>query len=265
MSPERIAAAAERLYLAHKRGERFAPLPADLAPQTAEDAYAIQDEFVALRAEKLGPIVGYKISLASAKMRRMVGIDVPQSGVLLEAGLYRTPARIRAADYVRPLVEFEIAVEMAEDLPAADAPFSREQMMRAIGAVMPAIEIVDDRGADHTALAKRPFDLVADNGWNEGAVLGYPIDDWRRVDFGHARGVARINGKTVGEGIGAETMGHPFEAAAWIANHLAAHERGLMRTQVVITGSLITSKAVQAGDLVQFTLEGVGDVELRVD
>lgn len=265
MSPERIAAAAERLHLAHERRERFAPLPEELAPRSVEEAYAIQDEFVALRADELGPIVGYKISLASTKMRRMVGIDVPQSGVLLEAVLYRTPARVRAADFLHPLVEFEIAVEMAEDLPVADAPFSRERVTSAIWAVMPAIEIVDDRGADHAQLVKRPFELVADNGWNEGVVLGYPINEWQRIDLAKVRGMARINGKAVGEGLGADTMGHPVDAAAWLANHLAAHSRGLMRTQVVITGSLITSKAVQAGDLVQFELEGLGEVELRVD
>jgi hypothetical protein len=33
----------------------------------------------------------------------------------------------------------------------------------------------------------------------------------------------------------------------------------------VITGSIITSKNVKAGDLVRYAVEGLGEVELRVD
>jgi 2-keto-4-pentenoate hydratase len=60
-------------------------------------------------------------------------------------------------------------------------------------------------------------------------------------------------------------MGHPFNALAWIAEHLAAHGRGLLRGDVVITGSIITSKNVAAADLVKFSVTGLGEVELRVD
>jgi hypothetical protein len=34
---------------------------------------------------------------------------------------------------------------------------------------------------------------------------------------------------------------------------------------VVITGSMITSKAVKAGDVVRFSVEKLGEAELRVD
>src|SRR6185295_13310471 len=132
--------AAARLFEAHLRRERFAPLPEGLAPRNAEDAYAIQDAFVALRAAKLGPLAGYKIALSSPEMRRFVGVDTPQAGVILRSQVRRTPARIRASDYVRLLVEFEIGVEIGEDLPVADAPFGRERIMQAVGAVMTAIE-----------------------------------------------------------------------------------------------------------------------------
>ncbi|MND01187.1 2-hydroxyhexa-2,4-dienoate hydratase [compost metagenome] len=60
-------------------------------------------------------------------------------------------------------------------------------------------------------------------------------------------------------------MGHPFDSVAWVANLLASHGRGLLRGDVVITGSLVTSKNVAPGDLVTFTLEGLGSVELRIE
>jgi 2-keto-4-pentenoate hydratase len=184
---------------------------------------------------------------------------------MLHSTLRRSPARVRAADYVGLIVEFEIAVEMAEDLPAADAPFSRERVAQAVGAVMPALELADDRNADYGELPKHPFDLIADNTWNEGAVLGYPISEWRELDLASVRGRAFINGEAVGEGVGGDAMGHPLDSVAWIADHLAAHSRGLLRGDIVITGSIITSKNVNPGDLVQFSVEGLGAVELRVD
>ena len=258
-------AAARHLFDAHRRRERFAPLPAELAPSTSEEAYAIQDGFVARRAEELGAIAGYKIALSSAEMQRFVGVNEPQAGVMLQSTLRHTPARVHAADYVHLIVEFEIAVRVAADLPAADAPYSRAQVAECVGAVMPAIEIADDRNADYSQLARHPLELIADNGWNEGAVLGVPLEDWRSLDLGAVLGVATINGKKVGEGVGAAALGHPLDAVAWIANHLAAHGRGLVFRDVVITGSIITTKTVQPGDLVRFEVEQLGSVELRVD
>jgi len=96
-------------------------------------------------------------------------------------------------------------------------------------------------------------------------VLGAPVADWKGLDLASLRGVATINGKPVGEGVGAAAMGHPLDAVAWVANHLAAHGRGLVFRDVVITGSMITSKFVQPGDVVRFSVEGLGEVELRVD
>ena len=96
-------------------------------------------------------------------------------------------------------------------------------------------------------------------------MLGVPLEDWHSVDLAAVRGVARINGRVVGEGQGDAAMGHPLEALAWVANHLAAHGRGLVFRDVVITGSMITTKTVQAGDLVKFEVDRLGPVELRVD
>jgi len=259
------ALAAKHLLDAHERRERFVPLPERIAPRTPAEAYAIQDAFVALRAAKLGAIAGYKIALTSAEMRRFVGVDTPQAGMVLGSLVRSSPARVRAADYVRLLVEFEIAVQIADDLPAADKPFFRDHVGKAVGAVMAGMELADDRDADYKQLSQHPLELIADNSWNEGAVLGAPVKDWRGIDLAALRGVATINGIKVGEGRGADCMGHPLDALAWLADHLASIGRGLLRGDVVITGSIITSKFVKAGDHVRFLLEDIGEVELQVE
>ena len=257
--------AARHLFDAHERRERFVPLPPGLAPRTENEAYAIQDAFVALRAQKRGAVAGYKLALTSAEMRRFVGVERPMAGMMLESTLRRSPARVRAADYVRLIVEFEIAVKIAEDLPAADKPFSRARVAQAVGAVMPALEIADDRNADYKELARHPLELIADNCWNEGAVLGAPVKAWSTIDLAAVRGVATINGNKVGEGRGGDAMGHPLDAVAWLADHLASEGRGLLRGDVVITGSIVTTKAVTPGDFVLFEVAELGAVELKVD
>ena len=261
----RLERAGEWLFKAHEERARFAPLPAALAPASVEEAYAIQGEFVGIRARKLGRVAGYKIALTTPAMRNMLGMSDSIAGAMLEKSLLRSPARVRAADFVNLLVEFELAFEMAEDLPAIEAPYTRERIAKAVGAAMPAFELADDRKADYTKLKDHPLMLVADNAWNAGAVLGEPVRDWRGIDLGKLKGVATINGEKVGEGHGRDVMGHPLEALTWVANNLAARGLGLWRSDVVITGSLVTTKYPKAGDVLRFEAGELGAIELTVD
>jgi len=265
----RIERAGAWLFEAHRARDRFAPLPAELAPASVAEAYAIQSEYVGMRAAALGPVTGYKIALTTPAMRAMVRLEDPVAGDMLDKTIRRHGApgagRLRAADYVRLLIEFEIAFEMAEDLPAIGAPYDRQGVARAVAAAMPALELADDRNADYALLPENALMLIADNAWNEGAVLGAPVREWHRMDLAALRGVASINGKGAGEGHGRDVMGHPLDALAWLANNLAARGLGLWRGDVVITGSLVTTKYPKAGDRIRFEAGELGAVELQVE
>ncbi|MBI3371343.1 MAG: fumarylacetoacetate hydrolase family protein [Betaproteobacteria bacterium] len=260
----RLKRAARFLVDGHAARESFGPFPADIAPLTVEEAYAVQDEFVALKSRACGPVVGYKIALTTPAMRNMVGLQDSIGGALHEKQVVRGPASVRAADYGRLMVEFEIAVQLAKDLPAGPSPHTRESVVTAIGAIMPAFELADDRNADYTRLSSLALGLVADNAWNEGAVLGASIRDWASIDLAEQQGTASINAEVVGQGFGRDVMGHPFEALAWVANHLAGRGRSLRAGQLVITGSLVTSKFPKAGNAVSFSLGALGAVELAI-
>lgn len=239
-------------------------MPASIAPRSIEDAYGVQDAFVALKARACGAVAGYKIALTTAQMRSLVGLQDPIAGCLHTRQIVAAPARVRAADYGRLLVEFEIAVRMGADLPGSSAAYLPHQVANAVEAVLPAFELADDRSADYATLARRGLELAADNAWNEGAVLGRPVGAWRGIDLAAVRGVAFIDGQVVGEGMGADALGHPFAALAWVANHLARRGRKLRKGDVVITGSLVTSKLPRAGNLVRFEAGPLGAIELRV-
>lgn len=260
----RLERAAWFLVDAHAERERFGPFPADVTPSSVDEAYAVQEEFVTLKSRACGPLIGHKIALTTAAMRNMVGLTDSIGGILHERQVVRAPASVRAADYRRLIVEFEIAVQLAKDLPIGPVPHTRASVTGAIGAIMPAFELADDRDADYTALSSHAFGLIADNAWNEGAVLGVPVREWASIDLAGIRGVATINGAVVGEGYGRDVMGHPFEALAWVANNLAKRGKHMHAGQFVITGSLVTSKFPKAGDNLRFELGALGGVDLAI-
>ena len=72
-----------------------------------------------------------------------------------------------------------------------------------------------------------------------------------------------INGKEAGRGTGADVLGHPHNALAWLANHLADEGKGLHAGQIVLTGSLVKTVWLNAGDSVKMELDGLGTVEAK--
>lgn len=261
----RLKRAAWFLVDGHAERESFGPFPEDARPRSVEESYAVQDEFVTLKSRACGPVVGYKIALTTAAMRAMVGLDDSIGGVMHKKQVVRGPATVRASDYGRLIVEFEVAAQLAADLPLQGVPYTRDSVAAAVGALMPAFELADDRNADYRTLSTQAYGLIADNAWNEGAVLGAAVEDWRGIDLEAIHGVARINGEIVGEGFGRDVMGHPLTALAWVANNLAKRGKHLRAGQFVITGSLVTSKFPKAGDTLGFELGALGSVQLRVE
>lgn len=260
----RVRRAAKWLVRQHLERIPSRPMPPALAPRDVEEAYAVQDAFVALKTAYCGNVAGHKIALTTPRMRALVGLGAPIAGRLHARQVVRGPGSVRATEYGRLIVEFEIAAAMAHDLPPQSVPFAMEEVAAAVGAIMPAFELADDRGADYGTLAARGLELAADNAWNDGAVLGKPVTDWRPIDLAALRGEAIINGTVVGAGQGADSMGHPLAALTWVANHLSGRGQGLRQGDVVITGSLVTSKFPRPGDLVCFDAGALGSVELRV-
>ncbi len=260
------ARAAQFLLDGHRDRKSFVPLPAELLPSSVADAYAMQDVFTALKAKQLDTtIAGYKIALTTPTMRKFTGFNDSIGGTLLAAQVLQSPARVTARDYGRLIIESEIAFEMGDDADIRAKPYDRESIAPLVAAVMPAFEIADDRAANYDHLAANILSLIVDNAWNEGAVLGAPIRDWRHIDLAAVRGAVSINGKPSGEGFGRDVLGHPLEALAWIANRLIERGRALLRGQVVITGSLVVSKFLQPGDTVSFAVDALGSVELLVE
>ena len=150
-------------------------------------------------------------------------------------------------------------MRIGRELLPSEEPFTAEWVMEAIETYLPAIEIVDDRYEQWERLGAPT--LVADDFFAAGCVLGAPVARTAAPDLLGVTGRALINGTEAGRGTGADVLGHPHEALAWLANHLALEGRGLHAGQIVLTGSLVKTVWLKAGDHVVMELEGLGRVE----
>ena len=135
---------------------------------------------MALLHSEHGATVGYKVGLTSATMQAFCGIDHPIAGAVLAKRVHRSGAIVRRSDYGRLGLEFEIAVRIKSDVPAASGPFTADLIEPHIDGICAAVELVDDRNADYANLDV--LSLVADNSWNGGIVLSEFATTWPDLD-----------------------------------------------------------------------------------
>lgn len=236
-----------------------------MRPRSIDEAYAIQDRLHEHHlADGHGPLVGWKIALTSPLMQRLVGIDQPCAGAILANRTHHETATLAHADFASLGVESEIAVAMARDLTAEDAPYDRQSVGDAVATCMAAIEIVDTRNAEADVAKVDAGLLIADNAMNAGCVLGSPVADWRGLDLATLAGRMIINGEIVGQGIGGDALGHPLQALAWLANNLAGRGQMLKAGDIVLTGSIVATKWLNPGDEMATVIDGLGQAEVRV-
>jgi len=255
----RAAAAIAEARLAHRPME---PLPGDIRPADFAAAHAVQDALHArLAAAGMGARVGYKIGCTTAVMQERLGITHPCDGGILAANVHRGPAELRHGDYVKVGVECEIAVLLGADLAPEDAPFTQASVADAVEACMAAIEIVDSRYADFHAVGVET--LIADDFFGAGCVLDDPVTDWRDLDLAAVEAWTLIDGVETGRGRGADVMGHPLAALAWLANDLAGRGRGLKRGEFVLTGSMVAAEYPEPGQTVEVVVDGLGAARAR--
>jgi len=141
---------------------------------------------------------------------------------------------------------------------------------------MAAIEIVDDRYACFEEREPGPYVWVADDFFGAGIVVADAGAEaglgLQGLDLSAVKGEMRINGEVVGSGYGRDIInGHPLEALVWLANKIE-ELRGSSEDQalpllpaghVVMLGSVVQTKWVEAGDVVTVSVDGLGSATAR--
>ena len=261
----RILAGAELLSRHRLEGLVFGGFPEESRPRSEEEGYAIQTLLhELLERAGHGKVTGHKIGCTTPTMQAYLNIPRPAAGGVFDSTVQHVDGRFRHADFIRPGVECELAVRLGRTLEARSAPFDRSEIADAVGTVMAAIEVVDDRYADWGNLGA--VQLIADDFFGAGCVLGAEREPGEEeLDLTAVSARMTINGVEVGAGVGADILGDPLTALMWLVNEMAGYGHSFRRGSFVLLGSLVQTHWVEQDDVVVVENVPLGRVTARFD
>ena len=238
-------------------GEVIDALPDGCRPRTIADGYAAQRALVAASGE---PVLGWKIAATSTSGQHHINVDGPIAGRLLASRVHGSPCEVVFGANRMAVAEAEFAFVMDNDLPAREDAYTVDEVLAAVATLHPAIELPDSRFADFTRAGSAQ--LAADNACAHEFVLGPATGaDWRAIDLAAQRVTLSIDGRVATTGTGADALGDPRAALAWIANNHAAQGAALRAGDIVTTGVCGKPSAVAAGNHVVADLGAIGTAE----
>jgi len=242
----------------HRAKAVFRNMPEDVGPKTVSEAYAAQEALRAIWEPIHGLVAGLKIATTTKVMQQLMGIDHPCGGMIYEKRIHASPATVAKANYMNMVIECEMAVRLDRDLPPGGKPIDRDTVRQAVGEVMAAYELIEDRKAVYKE--SKALTLIADNAWNAGIVLGKAVKPPKSLELNGTAARVSVNGREVAAGKSDDPMG----ALAWVANLAADRGRPLKAGMVVITGSIVATFPVSAGDKLHFEIDGIGSADMTV-
>jgi 2-keto-4-pentenoate hydratase len=222
------------------------------------DAYEIQRLQIAEKLRHGRTVRGYKAGLSSKAMQRMMGVDEPDYGHLLDDMFVFEGDSVDASRLCQPRVEFEVAFVLRDALPSRGC--TAADVLRATAFVSPSIEIIDSRfdGWDITLC-----DTIADNASSALVVLGGRMILPHEIDLRLIGVVVSKNGEIIDTGASGAVLGNPATAVAWLANKLGTFGVELGAGQVVMPGSCTRAHDVAPGDSVVAEFAQLGTVMVR--
>ncbi|MCS7477554.1 2-keto-4-pentenoate hydratase [Umezawaea endophytica] len=245
------------LRLASARaGHRPCPPVRDLLPVgDVTAAYAVQSTWVSERVATGSVVVGRKIGLTNPAVRKQLGVDQPDFGFLLDDMVCPDGVPVDITRLLQPKIEAEIAFVLAHDL--IDDVIGPVEVAAATGHVVAALEVVDSRIAGWDIGI---VDTVADNASSGLFVLGpdpVPLDG---LDLVSCAMTMSRGDEIVSKGTGADCLGDPLLAVAWLATTARDRGRPLRAGEVVLSGALGPMVPVAPGDHFRAHIGGLGDV-----
>ena len=263
LSKEEIDAAARQLYNAEKTRRQIPALTLSHPAMDMDDAYRVQEQWVARKLADGERVIGYKIGLTSRAMQMAVNIDTPDYGVLLDSMLFKNGGSIEASAFTDPRIEVEFAFVLRNSL--AGENVTLEQVLDATDYVVPALELIAARSYrtdPDSGYTRKVFDTIADNAANAGIILGEHRIDPRVVDLRWAGALLYLNDTIEETGLGAGVMDHPGHGIRWVCKRFSQWGIALQPGQIILSGSFTRPVVVSAGDKIRADYAGHGDISV---
>ncbi len=258
MDDNKINQYGDELYDCWLHRRTVAPLREREPGITIEDAYKIQERFVARRLAAGETLIGKKIGATSKPVQDFLEVYQPDFGMLTSGMIYQEGDTIDLGTLIQPKAEAELAFVLKEDLNGPG--ITAMDVIRATDYVSPCFEIVDSR---ITAWNIKIQDTVADNASCGVYVLGNAKGDPRKLDITLAGMVLEKNGALFSTGVGAAVQGSPANAVAWLANTLGELGIPFRAGEVILSGSQSALVPVADGDELVCTVGGLGSCRVK--
>lgn len=257
-----ILNAAEFIVTSRLARSVLLPIPEYIRPVNIEEGYYIQEAAhdILGRNHDLRS-VGYKIGCTTPVMQQNLGINHPCAGRISNSTVFHSSAELAITDFVNVGVECEIGMVLSCDIRPGDGPFDSKNIVAAIGSVMAAVEIVDNRYQGGTSIGVPT--LIADDFFGSGAVLGPSTCAWADIDLSALTGRITVDGEVRDIGVSSSVMGNPLEALVWLVNLKSDCGETLNKGEIILTGSITLVQWIETACEVTAEIENLGIVRVK--
>ncbi len=264
LTEEQVHKAAADLYQAEQSRIQIDPVTLTYPEMDMEDAYAIQKSWVDQKVQDGRKVIGYKIGLTSRAMQRVMKIETPDYGVLLDDMVFPNNGEIVAADFTDPQLEVELAFVLKDRLFGEEVTI--EQVIAATDYVVPAFELIAARSFrvhPETGYTRTVCDTISDNAANAGIIMGDNTVSANDVDLRWCGAIVKQNGVVEQTGLAAAVLDHPANGICWIAKRFAKHGIALEPGQILLSGSFTAPVKVKTGDKITAEYGPLGDISVN--
>lgn len=255
---DRLEQIAKFMLDQHKSKQNFQNLPETLMPKNLNEAYKIQEIFQ--KNSGRGELGGFKIALASKVQQELCGIDHPIAGGIFANEIKSSPETFDLDNFHGLGLEFELAVTLSDDLKPGMEPFDKNNIKQFIKSLSPAFELIIDRDADYSNI--NPLTMITDNAWCSGIVLGKELSNWEKLNLDVIRSQLLWNDEAPQDAMIKDA--NPLESLSWVSNLLTSLGRTIPKDSVIITGSVIKTRAPNKGDHIIYKVEDLSEVEIKI-
>jgi len=257
---QRISAIARELIALHDSGGVVAPFSERHSGLTAEAGYRAAARLHASRLGHGWKPLGRKIGFTNRTIWPRYGVYEPMWGAVYDRTVVFAQsdrASVPLAGLTQPRIEPEICFRLKAAPPVTH---DAAALLGAIEWVAHSIEIVQ---CHHPDWKLKIADCTADNGLHGRLVVGTPVAVGALPDLAAMLPAAEVElrkgGAVVDRGVGANVLGSPLEALAFLAEILArqADSPPLAAGELVTTGTLTDAHPVAPGETWRTAFSGL--------